>query len=332
MKEPKNKSALIAVSGGLDSVSLLFGLARNMNTSNKRSANKIDSLLQEFISENNLTKLEAIYLDHQQRGDIHLDLSAVQKICQEFKLKLHHQKLNLPPNCSEEQARQARYQTLRQVLIEQKLDHLITAHHADDVLETALINLKRGTGISGLHSLRHHQNGIWRPFLFHFSKKSYITKADLLQYAKLNNLSWHEDSTNSDSKYLRNRLRVKLNRTSPSQKEIALNLIAKNQPAHQELQTLLKKLAADLAISKTKISTNFNREPLQELDPTTKNHLIHHILSKHAREIDRKSVLKAVEFIQTAQKRKILQLRGCHIIIQDKNSFKIISTQKEQSP
>ncbi len=323
MSALKNKSALIAVSGGLDSICLLFSLAKNLNEPEQSASNKIDLLLQDFISKINLNRLEAIYLDHAQRPDTDLDFKAVQKICTKFNIKLHHQKLDLPPGCSEVQARKARYQAFNEVLQKQELDHLITAHHSDDLLETALINLERGSGARGLHSLSHHAKGVWRPFLSKFAEKVYITKTDLLAYAKLNKLTWHEDSTNKDPKYLRNRLRAKLNKKNQEQKQTALDLLAEGQFSHNALKSLLNEISEILVLSKTNSSIHFNKVLFKEQELTVQNYLMHHILSENTREVDRKSVLKAVEFVNAANKGKILQLRGCHLTITSKESFEV---------
>ena len=67
------------------------------------------------------------------------------------------------------------------------------------MIETALINLLRGTGRRGLSSLK-DRKGLLRPLLGY-------RKSELINYAKENNIAWQEDETNESSKYLRNRIR-----------------------------------------------------------------------------------------------------------------------------
>jgi tRNA(Ile)-lysidine synthase TilS/MesJ len=76
---------------------------------------------------------------------------------------------------------------------------VVTAHHQGDVVETAIINLLRGTGRRGLSSLA-STDTIIRPLLAH-------PKQTLINYAQNNNITWREDSTNGDARYLRNYLR-----------------------------------------------------------------------------------------------------------------------------
>lgn len=75
--------------------------------------------------------------------------------------------------------------------------HLLTAHHADDNIETVLMNIFRGTGISGLHGILPIQGNIIRSLLF-------ANKAAIVAYAQEQNLSWVEDASNASDKYSRN--------------------------------------------------------------------------------------------------------------------------------
>lgn len=98
-------------------------------------------------------------------------------------------------------ARALRYQWFNEVLDTGEFDFVLTAHHADDGLETFLINLSRGTGIEGLSGIPAQNEKVMRPLL-NFSRQ------EILSYVKDNNLEWREDSSNSESKYLRNKIRL----------------------------------------------------------------------------------------------------------------------------
>ena len=80
---------------------------------------------------------------------------------------------------------------------------LALAHHADDQIETFFINLLRGSGIKGLKAMQ-PRNGMYiRPLLW-------ATRAEIRQFAGVNGIQWREDSTNSDTVYLRNKIRHEL--------------------------------------------------------------------------------------------------------------------------
>lgn len=100
-------------------------------------------------------------------------------------------------------ARELRYSWFREIVRKHHIDMLFTAHHADDSLETFLINLSRGTGLEGLTGIPAKTNDIGRPLL-PFSRE------EILAYAQAENLQWREDSSNSDTKYLRNKIRLEL--------------------------------------------------------------------------------------------------------------------------
>ncbi len=100
-------------------------------------------------------------------------------------------------------ARELRYSWFQELIKEHDFDYLLTAHHADDNLETFLINLSRGTGLEGLTGIPEINQNTIRPLLV-------FPKTKLENYAKTNRLSWREDSSNADTKYLRNNIRHKL--------------------------------------------------------------------------------------------------------------------------
>ncbi|MBQ0734110.1 tRNA lysidine(34) synthetase TilS [Aquimarina celericrescens] len=97
-------------------------------------------------------------------------------------------------------ARELRYGWFRELALEFQYDYVLTAHHADDNLETFLINLSRGTGLDGLTGIP-EVNEIFVRLLLPFSRE------EILDFATEKNIQWREDSSNKSTKYLRNKLR-----------------------------------------------------------------------------------------------------------------------------
>ena len=97
-------------------------------------------------------------------------------------------------------ARELRYSWFYELLDIKKYDYILTAHHADDNLETFLINFVRGTGLDGLTGIPEQNDKVIRPILL-------FSRQELEQYAKENNIQWREDSSNASDKYLRNKIR-----------------------------------------------------------------------------------------------------------------------------
>lgn len=168
---------VVAVSGGVDSMVLL-------NVLQKRPE----------------IQLVVAHFDHGIRADSADDRKFVEKAAKEAGLIFEYGEGQLGPSPSEEQARNARYAFLAKVREKYTAAAIITAHHQDDLIETALINLLRGTGRKGLSSLRSKES-LLRPLLAY-------KKSDIIEYAQANKLEWQEDSTNTHTDYLRNYLRL----------------------------------------------------------------------------------------------------------------------------
>ncbi|MFH6936419.1 tRNA lysidine(34) synthetase TilS [Flavobacterium sp. FlaQc-30] len=129
-------------------------------------------------------------------------------------------------------ARELRYSWFYELLEEKNFDYILTAHHADDNLETFIINLSRGTGLDGLSGIPQQNDKIIRPLL-PFSRE------EILKYAEENKIEWREDSSNVSNKYLRNKIRHDL---VPILKELNpnfLNAFQKTQSYLQESQVMV---------------------------------------------------------------------------------------------
>lgn len=172
---------IVAVSGGVDSI-VLLDLIVEQN--------------QHLVSQN---KIVVAHFDHGIRDDSNEDVKLVEKLADHYGLAFILGQAKLGKSASEASARKARYDFLFKVLNDLKANAIITAHHKDDLIETAIINLLRGTGRHGLSALDSRPN-LLRPLL-HYDKQ------ELLDYARKKGLVWREDSTNQDTKYLRNKIR-----------------------------------------------------------------------------------------------------------------------------
>ncbi len=103
----------------------------------------------------------------------------------------------------EETARALRYEWFEEVREQNDLSFIVTAHHADDSIETVLMNFFRGTGIRGMHGILPKQEKLLRPLLFAYKK-------ELESFAKENKLDFVTDHTNEQSEFTRNYFRNQL--------------------------------------------------------------------------------------------------------------------------
>lgn len=179
---------VIAVSGGVDSVVLLDALYHHKNVGAVDPWHEIEA-----------GEIIVAHFDHGIRPDSADDAVFVAGLAEQYGLSFVTMREELGAEASEDTARRRRYTFLHRTCAENNAQ-LVTAHHVNDIAETIAINSIRGTGWRGLAVM--DTADIHRPFLG-------ATKAEIRDYATRNGLQWHEDSTNTSSKYLRNRLRTK---------------------------------------------------------------------------------------------------------------------------
>jgi tRNA(Ile)-lysidine synthetase-like protein len=200
---------VVAVSGGVDSVVLLDALSKLPNL-----------------------ELVVAHLDHGIREDSIEDRRFVASLAASYGLVFEYGEGRLGSGASEATAREARYNFLRGVKMKHDAKAIITAHHQDDLIETAILNMLRGTGRKGLTSLSSRED-ILRPLLA-------FSKQELIEYAKANNLKWHEDSTNQDMKYLRNYIRYNLiSKLTDDQRQKMIEVIKAQRSVNAQLDALL---------------------------------------------------------------------------------------------
>lgn len=176
---------ILAISGGIDSVVML------------------DFCCQIYPRE----ELVVAHFDHGIRDNSHLDADFVKDLAHEYGVEFTSASAKLGENASEALSREQRYAFLRE-LARQHHGEILTAHHLDDLVETVVINLVRGTGWRGLAVL--NAPGIRRPLLETEFFYEPLDKAAIYEYAAKRGLRFREDQTNTDATYLRNVVRTKL--------------------------------------------------------------------------------------------------------------------------
>ncbi|MDR0957396.1 MAG: tRNA lysidine(34) synthetase TilS [Candidatus Nomurabacteria bacterium] len=204
---------ILAVSGGVDSVVMLDKVARG-------------ELLTEAIFPDDFI---VAHFDHGIRGEeSHKDAEFVRDLAAEYGVEFVLGEGNLAKSCNEELAREKRYEFLSNIVPPAKI---VTAHHQDDLLETVVINLIRGTGWRGLAPM---SGNVLRPLLN-------MTKSEIVSYAIEHDLNWIEDATNFSPNYFRNRVRDFLVKITPRQKTQLLELCQKQRVLRAEIEAEIKK-------------------------------------------------------------------------------------------
>lgn len=255
------KTYIVAVSGGIDSVVLL-----------------------DLLSKQSDICLIVAHFDHGIRFDSALDAVFVNNLAINYGLKFESKRKELGINASEDLARKYRYKFLKDLADKYKAS-IVTAHHADDIIETIAINIKRGTGWRGVAVL---DSSIVRPLLSYF-------KSDIVSYADSHNLIWREDPTNISKKYLRNRIRLDLNnKLNDNDKKRIINI--------WKLQCDLKhKIDQEIKISICK-NNSYSRDLLIYMDDLlAEEYLRAFIMHESQQSPTRKQVKRALLAIKTAK-------------------------------
>ena len=240
---PKGSVVTVALSGGADSVTLLYALNR----------------LKDKLG----ITVKAAHLNHLIRGDeAFRDEEFVKNLCSSLDIPLICEEIDVPKLAKEQNlsletaARKVRYEFLNRVCE----DGLIaTAHTASDNLETVLLNLARGSAIGGLCGIPIKRDNIIRPIIS-------VTREEIEKYCDVNNLSFVTDSTNLSDDYTRNKLRHSI---VPVLKEINPKIeksVLKTSRSVTNISNMIK-IEADNYITK-----NFNHNKLDvssfgELNP-----------------------------------------------------------------
>jgi tRNA(Ile)-lysidine synthase len=185
---PQNSSIVVGFSGGPDSVFLLH-------------------LLKALAPARNLT-LYAAHLNHEWRGkEAEEDAAFCKKMAEELGIPYIQARMTDLPDkpiydgSREAQGRVARRQFLTMVQQKAKATHIALAHHADDQQETFFIRLIRGTSLAGLVGMAPRAEQYIRPLLC-------AHKHEILEFLAYNNIPYRIDSSNGESDYLLNRIRM----------------------------------------------------------------------------------------------------------------------------
>ena len=176
---------LLGLSGGADSVALLMMLIGN---------EKI--------------RFDAIHVNHGLRGaESDGDEAFAKKLCEKEGVRLFVFHPDLAGRNDEAAAREARYDCFQKAISETGAKGILLAHHGDDQAETFLLHLLRGAGVNGLSGMTAesswHGIRIIRPMLS-------LSGTEIRQALRNEGVVWREDSSNSDTRYLRNRIRNEL--------------------------------------------------------------------------------------------------------------------------
>lgn len=271
----KSGKYVVAVSGGVDSVVLL-----------------------DILTKQPELELIVAHFDHGIREDSAEDRKFVESLARKYNLPFEYAEGHLGAKVSEATARTARYNFLNKVCREYQAQAIITAHHQDDLLETAILNWLRGTGRRGLSSLKSTET-IRRPLL-------QTSKQDLLAYAKKHNLAWHEDSTNTNEAYLRNYIRRQIMpRLSAAQRARLLDIIERASSTNRQIDGVIDEFVHSGATKQ-----QLNRKWFTALPHTVAREVMAGWLRQNDLPFDKRLIERLVAAAKTYRAGKYIDVTG----------------------
>lgn len=271
---------MVAVSGGVDSIVLLDTLYKHHGD-----------------------KLVVAHVDHGIRAESGEDAQFVRSLAARYGVPFEMTELALGETASEEMAREGRYRFLREVARKYR-GHIVTAHHADDVVETVAINLLRGTGWRGLAVFG--AEDVHRPMTVWF-------KDEIIDYALRHGLEWREDRTNQDDTYLRNRVRIDTQKLPVHAK---LELLALWRRQHELKQDILHESHAH---------ATFRRHPYIMMPPAAAAEVLTHALNV---PLTRPQLHRALLAIKTARAGSEHHLTKAYSLVFGSDDFQLALRKK----
>ena len=272
----KDKVFVLAFSGGFDSMAMAFA----------------------FIELSKLYgfKIVLAHLNHNWRGEISRKEA---EVCREFvqKYGVDFYTETLPDDIphTETAAREERYRFFERAALKYKTDNIFTAHTKSDNIETVLQRIIKGTGIAGLCGINEERKlaaaTVYRPILD-------CSRADVLAFCRENNLKPNNDNSNTDTKYLRNRIREKLlpdlKQNYDNNVENAIFRLLQNAKDEEELINELSENLLNAIYDEDDIRT----KEFQKLSLPLKKRVVKKLLETNGFDYDQKRISDTLEFIE----------------------------------
>jgi tRNA(Ile)-lysidine synthase len=302
IKVPSGEKLLLAVSGGVDSV-----------------------VLCELCSMAGYSFLIA-HCNFQLRGEeSERDEQFVRSLGQKYNVEVLVRQFNTNEYAEKNKvsvqvaARELRYQWFKELIKEdKKADYLLTAHHADDNIETAMMNFFRGTGLHGLTGIPGSADYIRRPLLG-------FTKEAVLEFAREHQLEYVEDSSNKSSKYTRNLFRNEIipliEKVYP---EVKTNL-QHNIARFKEIEQLYKLATGEMIKKLSRQKGNEIHIPIKQLLAYNNKAIIFEIISAYG--FSEKQVDEVIKLSESESGKYIQSPASSYRIIKHRHWFIISSVQ-----
>lgn len=273
---------LIGISGGADSVALLNVLAE--------------------LRSNSGLRLIACHVNHGLRKDADADQRFVEKICAQKNIPCRSIKIKIPSKLNdsiEQAARHKRFDALIQTAKKVKATSIALAHHQNDLAETVLMRIIRGTGLQGLQAILPKRTIKRTTFIRPLINEK---RCDIEDFLSEHNIKFRTDPTNKNTKFLRNKIRHKLlncltTNYNPNIQETLANLAETTSSDYEYLRGEAAKKFKLIISQKSSTSISLNLKKLSKQHPAIKR-LILRMTIEHLKGSTRTITLKHIQHIE----------------------------------
>jgi tRNA(Ile)-lysidine synthase len=297
IKNIKKQKLIVSVSGGVDSMALLHLLH-----------------MQNY-------ELIVVHFNHLKRDQSIYEAEMVQDYCESKHIPFHYFTINVEENGNfHHQAHLLRQHYLLDVAKETKSNYILTAHHLDDLLESILIKFTRGSNLLGYAGMQYiyEKNHIHyvKPFL-------YVSKEQLIDYAKKENIPFMQDESNEENAYLRNRYRHAI---VPIMKQENQQLLDTVKQYHEQVSDAFH------FIRKTSLNYiedgSINLSIYKTLDKAIQQDIVAYLLEKNKIDANYEKVMKIVQMLQSSAPNQSYRLNDNYVFIKayDKANIETFNT------
>lgn len=281
VKIPKKAKCIVSVSGGADSMMLLFLL---MQTD---------------------YQIEVVHFNHLKREQSIDEADLVKTYCEQNNIPFHYYFIKVDEGNFHHKAHQLRNYYLKEAAKVSKSNYIFTAHHLDDLFENVLMKITRGSNLLGYAGMQlaHKEKSI------HYVKPLlYTAKQEILDFVKVNQIPFLDDESNEENTYLRNRYR---HAVVPIMKQENSNLL--NQIGQYNMQVT----KAFKFIRKTTLSLLSNKKEIdlltfETLDPAIQEDMIAYLLEAQHFNISYDMIMNIKEMILQDKPNARYQLSETH--------------------
>jgi len=304
----KDDYLLVAVSFGPDSMALL-------------------DIVKKTYKDN---KIVCCHVHHNHRKESDKEALDLEKYCNKNNIIFEMMKIDKYKNdrFTEEEAREKRYKFFDEMIKKYKAKYLFMAHHGDDLVETVLMKIVRGSSIKGYTGIRlinHRKNyDIIRPFLF-------ITKKDINEYCNRNKIPYAIDASNADNDYTRNRYRsIVLPFLKNENKNVHVNFLefSNELQRYDNYFNLLTDKTYDEVVTNDKL----NIEKLLEYDPIIIDRVIYKFLHikyhDNINKINKKHVNSIIRLIKGSKVNGRLNMPDNNTLVRCYNTIYFLDEKK----